>query len=93
MLRPIHPGEVLKNDFMIPHDLSANKLAQAIHVPANRITALVNGTRGVTADTAIRLACAFGTNPQNYRPAESLFGHSLFLCAKKNKYVSGNIYA
>ncbi len=60
---PIHPGEVLLEEFMVPLDLSANGLARSLGVPANRISAIVNGTRSVTADTALRLAKAFDTTP------------------------------
>lgn len=49
---------------MAPHALSARALARRIGVPANRITAIVNGTRGVTGDTALRLARVFGTTPE-----------------------------
>jgi addiction module HigA family antidote len=63
LLPPIHPGEVLKEEFMKPLVLSANALARAIRVPANRISAIVNAERGVTADTALRLAKALGTTP------------------------------
>lgn len=62
-MRPIHPGEVLREEFMAPLDLSANRLAQALGVPANRVSAIVRGARDVTADTALRLARAFGTTP------------------------------
>jgi addiction module HigA family antidote len=63
LLPPVHPGEVLKQEFMQPLGLSANALARAIRVPANRISAIVNADRGVTADTALRLAKALGTTP------------------------------
>lgn len=63
LLPPVHPGEVLKEEFMKPLGLSANVLARAIRVPANRISAIVNGDRGITADTALRLAKALGTTP------------------------------
>lgn len=63
MLTPIHPGEILKEEFMAPYGLSANALARAIKVPPNRVAAIVNGTRGVSADTALRLSKAFGTTP------------------------------
>jgi addiction module HigA family antidote len=62
-LPPVHPGEVLKEEFMAPLELSANKLARVLRVPANRISAIVNGERGVSADTALRLAKALGTTP------------------------------
>lgn len=64
LLPPIHPGESLLKDFMEPLQLSANALASALHVPTNRITAIVNGDRGITADTAIRLARYFGTTEE-----------------------------
>ena len=63
LLPPVHPGEVLKEEFMKPLGLSANALARAIRVPANRISAIVNADRGITADTALRLAKALGTTP------------------------------
>ncbi|PPQ28015.1 HigA family addiction module antitoxin [Rhodopila globiformis] len=59
----IHPGEVLAEEFMKPYGLSANRLANALDVPANRITAIINGTRGITGETALLLAHAFGTTP------------------------------
>ena len=70
---PIHPGEILYEEFMLPYGLSANKLAVAVGVPTNRITGLVNGTRAVTADTAIRLADAFGTTPEFWMNLQNHF--------------------
>lgn len=58
------PGEVLKEEFLVPLGLSANRLAQAIGVPANRVTAILHGTRNITPDTALRLARFFGTTPE-----------------------------
>lgn len=60
-----HPGEILREDFMIPLGLSANALARALNVPPNRISAIIATTapRGVTPDTALRLARCFGTTP------------------------------
>lgn len=59
----IHPGEILKEEFLVPFGLSANRLAKAIGVPTNRITEIVNGTRGITGETAVLLGHAFGTTP------------------------------
>ena len=59
-----HPGEVLKEEFLVPLGMSATALSKALEVPANRITALLNGSRGVSADTALRLARYFGTSPE-----------------------------
>ena len=61
---PIHPGEILKEEFLVPHGLNANRLALAIGVAPNRITGIVNGRRGITGETAILLARAFGTTPE-----------------------------
>ena len=63
-MRPIHPGEILREEFLVPFELSANRLAQAIEVPANRITELVGERRSVSADTALRLSIVFGTTPE-----------------------------
>ena len=59
-----HPGQFLLDEFMQPHGLSANALATALHVPANRITSILKGQRAVTADTALRLGRYFGTTPE-----------------------------
>jgi addiction module HigA family antidote len=62
-LPPIHPGEHLK-EFMDYFGLTMNQLAKALHVSPNRVTAIVHGTRGITAETAMRLARYFGTSVQ-----------------------------
>lgn len=62
-LPPVHPGEVLREDYM-SEDISINALARAIRVPPNRISLIVNGKRSITADTAARLARFFGTSAQ-----------------------------
>jgi addiction module HigA family antidote len=59
-----HPGKFLETEFMAPHELSANALANALHVPANRISAILKGQRAITADTALRLARYFGTTAE-----------------------------
>ncbi len=63
-LEPIHPGEILEEEFMRPLGLSANALARRIDVPVTRISEIVRGNRGVTADTALRLARFFGTSAE-----------------------------
>jgi addiction module HigA family antidote len=60
-LKPIHPGEVLLEDFLQPMELSQYRLAKDISVPPRRINEIVHGKRSVTADTALRLARYFGT--------------------------------
>lgn len=63
-LNPIHPGEVLLKEFLEPCSLSQNRLALAIKVPPRRINEIVLGKRGVSADTALRLAFFFGNSPE-----------------------------
>ena len=63
-LLPVHPGEVLLEDFLNPMGLSQNRLALSVGVHPRRINEIVLGKRGVTADTALRLAKFFGTSPE-----------------------------
>ncbi len=63
-LLPVHPGEVLLEDFLKPMGLSQNRLALSVGVHPRRINEIVLGKRGVTADTALRLAKFFGTSPE-----------------------------
>ncbi|MBF0507074.1 MAG: HigA family addiction module antidote protein [Nitrospirae bacterium] len=64
LLEPIHPGEILLEEFMKPMEISINRLARDIAVPPGRISAIVNGKRAITADTALRLSRYFGTSPE-----------------------------
>jgi addiction module HigA family antidote len=64
LLEPIHPGEVLLEDFMKPLGISINRLARDISVPPGRISAIVNGQRAISADTALRLGKYFGVSPE-----------------------------
>ncbi len=63
-LNPVHPGEVLLEEFLKPMSLSQNQVALAIRVPARRINEIIHGKRRVTADTAIRLAYYFNMSPK-----------------------------
>jgi len=63
-LPPIHPGEILREEFMKPHDLSQNSLARALNVPPRRINEIVLEKRGISADTALRLGRFFGTSAE-----------------------------
>jgi len=63
-LDPITPGEILREDFMEPMEISMNKLSRDIAVPPNRISEIVNGKRGISADTALRLERYFGVEAQ-----------------------------
>src|SRR5678815_3162980 len=59
-----HPGETIREDYLKPFGMSVNKLALELRVPATRMTEIVNGRRGITADTALRLARYFNTTPR-----------------------------
>jgi addiction module HigA family antidote len=63
-MRPIHPGEILREEFMIPLELSANALAIALRVPAPRINDIARERRAISADTALRLARYFGASAE-----------------------------
>lgn len=65
-MRPIHPGEVLREDYLVPLGMSANALAKRLHIPASRVNDIVLERRGVSADTALRLAQFFGGDAQSW---------------------------
>ncbi len=65
-LNPIHPREILLEDFKKPLQLSINRLARDLDVPPNRISAIVNGTRAITADSALRLGTYFGVSAETW---------------------------
>ena len=69
----IHPGEILKEEFLDPYGLNANRLALALDVPPNRVTAIINGDRGISAESAILLAHAFGTSPEFWLNLQSRY--------------------
>ena len=84
-MKPVHPGEILREE-LAEIGLSANALSQALGLPANRVTMILSGQRGVSADTALRLARYFGTTPQFWlnlqktwelRQAEIAMGHEV----------------
>jgi addiction module HigA family antidote len=64
MLDPIHPGEILTEEFMKPLGISINRLTRDLHVPPNRIHGVVHGVRSITADTALRLGTYFEVTPE-----------------------------
>ena len=64
IMRPIHPGEILMNEFLMPMGITQYRLAKAINVPARRINEIVHSKRGITANTALRLSRYFGTTEQ-----------------------------
>ena len=70
---PVHPGEVLREDFLKPLGMSANALSKALHVPAGRINDIVLERRGVTPDTALRLARFFGGDAQSWLNLQQMY--------------------
>ena len=72
-MRSIHPGEVLREDYLKPMNMSANALARHLHVPASRINDIVLERRGVTADTALRLSRFFGGDAQSWLNLQTTF--------------------
>lgn len=72
-MRPIHPGEILREEYLVPLGMSANALAMALHVPAPRINDIVRERRAVTPDTALRLARYFDTTAQFWLNLQSSF--------------------
>lgn len=65
-MRPIHPGEILREEFLAPLGMTPHALSKALHVTPSRVHDIVNEKRGVTADTALRLARYFGGDPQSW---------------------------
>lgn len=72
-LNNVHPGEVLKEEFLIPMNISAYRLAKEIKVPETRLSAIINCKRGITADTAIRFSRFFGTTPDFWMNLQSMY--------------------
>jgi addiction module HigA family antidote len=81
-LSPIHPGEILREEFMKPRGLSQNALARALNVPPRRINEIVNGQRRITADTALRLARYFGTSAEMWAGLQADYDLRLVRYAK-----------
>jgi addiction module HigA family antidote len=82
-LPPIHPGEILREEFLAPLGLSQNALARALAVPPRRINEIVLEKRGITADTALRLARYFGTTPELWLHLQT--GYDLRLARRDNE--------
>lgn len=72
-MRPVHPGEILREEYIKPAGLTANALARALKVPAPRINDIVRQRRGVSADTALRLARYFGGDARSWLNLQSAY--------------------
>jgi addiction module HigA family antidote len=84
-LPPIHPGEILREEFMKPMGLSQNALARALHVPARRINEIVLEKRGISADTALRLARYFGTTAEMWAGLQADYDLRVARCQKERE--------
>ncbi len=83
--QPIHPGEMLREEFLIPMNLTQKELADSIQVPYQRINEIISGKRGVTPSTALRLAKYFGMSADFWLNLQTKF--DLYLAQKKEKQV------
>ena len=72
-LEPIHPGEILLEEFMKPMGITTNRLARELGVPPGRISAIANGKRSISADTALRLGKYFGVSPETWTGLQADF--------------------
>ena len=81
----VHPGEILREEFLKPMEMSVYKLAKELHVPAPRMNDIVLEKRGITADTAVRLAKFFGTSEQFWLGLQAAFEISVFKTEHRNE--------
>lgn len=84
-MRPIHPGEILLEDYIKPLNMSVRALSLALHVPYSRLREIVDGKRGVSADTALRLERYFGSDAQGWLNLQTAY--DLRLAEKQNAKV------
>jgi addiction module HigA family antidote len=84
----IHPGEILKED-LADAGISINELARALRVPVNRLSRIIRGERGITADTALRLAAFWGTSARYWMNLQTLY--ELDLAQSQNPNIAGDV--
>lgn len=72
-IAPVHPGEILKEEFLLPLGMSANRLSLLLAVPSGRITQILNGQRAISLDTALRLSRLFGTTAEFWLRLQNLY--------------------
>lgn len=85
LLPPVHPGEILREEFMKPLGISVNALARELHVPVSRVSKIVNEERDITPDTALRAARYFGTSAEFWLNLQSR--HDLLLARAKDAII------
>lgn len=86
-MRPIHPGEILREEFLVPLGLTARALSKALHVAPSRINDIVHEKRGITADTALRLARYFGGDPQSWLNLQQAYDLKMTSMASMKKIL------
>jgi antitoxin HigA-1 len=88
-LPPVHPGEILREEFMKPMAISINALAINLHVPLSRVSKIVNEERAITADTALRMARYFGTTAEFWLNLQSHY--DLLIAREKGKMIERDV--
>ena len=86
-MRPIHPGEILREDFLVPLGMTPHALSKALRVTPSRVNDIVHEKRGITADTALRLARYFGGDPQSWLNLQQVYDLKLASLAAMQKIV------
>ena len=86
-MRPIHPGEILREDFLAPLGMTPHALSKALHVTPARVNDIVNEKRGITADTALRLARYFGGDAQSWLNLQQTFDLKMTAKAALQKII------
>ena len=84
-LPPVHPGEILREDLMKPLGLSTTRLARDLRVPVTRISEILNGRRGVSTDTALRLARYFDSTPQFWMNLQAAYDLNVAMSSSADK--------
>lgn len=92
-LKNIHPGEILKEEFLVPMNISAYRLAKEINIPQTRISEIIHAKRSVTADTAIRFSKFFGTTPEFWLNLQNLYDLEEEENAHSTEFESIKMYA
>ncbi len=92
LLPPVHPGEILREDFMRPLGLPVNKLALELHVPATRIGEIVHERRRITAETALRLARYFDTNPEFWLNLQNFYDLEISRRSGKSSEIERQVH-
>lgn len=87
-ISPVLPGEILQEEFLKPLNISAYKLAKDIGIPQSRISDIINGKRGITADTAMRFAMYFGTTPQFWLNIQNQYDLDVLKCSEEIVYIT-----